>query len=138
MRIKTNLESRVNALRMDGKTYGQIAEEIGITKEEVRRLVFKRPNAGAKKKAAESTFPDITPSFLAEYKRRIKIGQKVTVKNHLFEVERGGNGAIRKKVWIKAKVVAKYPHIVQLNTGHAVTYQELISYDRYGKTQEEE
>lgn len=138
MRIKTNLESRVNALRMDGKTYGQIAEEIGITKEEVRRLVFKRPNAGTKKKAAESPFPDITPSYLAAYKRRVKIGQRVTVKNHLFEVERGGNGAIRKKMWIKAKVVAKYPHIVQLNTGHVVTYQELISYDRYGKTQEEE
>ena len=32
MRIKTNLEIRVNALRMDGKTYGQIVEEIGITK----------------------------------------------------------------------------------------------------------
>ena len=88
MRIKTNLESRVNALRAEGKTYGQIAEEIGITKEEVRRLVFKRPNAGSKKKAAESPFPDITPSYLAKYKRRVKIGQNVMVKNHLLDLKR--------------------------------------------------
>lgn len=137
MRIKTKLESQVNSLRLDGKTYSQIAEDLGITHDEVRRLAYKRPNAGVFREK-HFLFPDITPKYLEVYKRRIKIGTKVTVKNHLYEVEREGDGITRKKMWITARITAKYPHIVTLDNGHSVTYQELISGERYGKMQEEE
>ena len=137
MRIKTNLESRVNGLRLDGKTYNQIAAELGITHEEVSRLAYKRPNAGVRKEI-KSSYPDITPEYLEEYKSKLKIGRKVTVKNHLYEVERGGDGSTRKKMWVIARITAKYPHIVALDNGHSVTYQELISGERYGRMQEDE
>lgn len=133
MKIKTNLESQVNDLRLDGKTYNQIAAELGITHDEVRRLAYKRPNAGVRQEV-QSEFPDITPEYLEKYKRQVKIGRKVTIKNHLYEVERAGDGASRKKMWITAKITAKYPHIVVLDNGYSVTYQELISGERYGRT----
>ena len=136
MKLKTNMESMVNRLKDQGMTYSGIAEKLGLTYTEVQNLAVK--NRKPKEKYSVGKYPDITLEFLDDYKRNLKIGKKVTVKNHLYEVERGGDNKTRKKMWVKAKIVAKYPHMVLLDNGHCVTYQELIHSDRYGRAKEED
>ena len=135
MKLKTNMESMVNRLKDQGMTYAGIAEKLGLTYTEVQNLAAK--DRKPKVRYTGGKYPDITPEFLADYKRDLKIGKRVTVKNYLYEVERGGDNKTRKKMWVKARIVAKYPHIVLLDNGHSVTYQELIHSDRYGRTKED-
>lgn len=77
-------------------------------------------------KPAEELHKQISPEELEKARARVKIGDRLRVWDENTGCrESFGHGAA-----IVAEVVKKYPHIVQLDNGHSVTYVQLAMYYR--------
>lgn len=78
-------------------------------------------------KPAEELHKQISPEELEKARARVKIGDRLRVWDDNAKLPGIGYGAA-----IVAEVVKKYPHIVQLDNGHSVTYAQLAQYYRDG------